>query len=164
MKLLYYGGQKSGKSLLAEKKILSLSSNSKPYYIATYNNSYNDLEMKNRIDNHKKQRQEMFVTIEEPINLINVIEDGKFYLVDCISMWILNTLDTPLDKLLNHLDELFKIDATIVFVLNDVGGGVIPMDRESRLFIDRSGIIGQKIASLSDRVYHIVLGLERGIK
>lgn len=164
MKLLYYGGQKSGKSLLAEKKILSLSSNSKPYYIATYNNTYNDLEMKNRINNHKEQRQEMFITIEESSNLINVIEDGKFYLIDCISMWILNTLNTPLDKLLNHLDELFKIDATIVFVLNDVGNGVIPMDKESRLFVDRSGIIGQKIATLSDKVYHIVLGLERELK
>jgi len=164
MKLLYYGGQKSGKSLLAEKKILSLSSNSKPYYIATYNNIYNDLEMKNRINNHKKQRQESFITIEEPHHLLKIIEDRKFYLIDCISMWILNTLNTPLDKLLNELDEIFKIDATIVFVLNDVGNGVIPMDRESRLFVDRSGIIGQKIASLSNKVYHIVLGLERELK
>ena len=164
MKLLYYGGQKSGKSLLAEEKILSLNSNSKPYYIATYNNTYNDLEMKNRIEKHKEQRQEMFITIEEPHHLLNIIKDGKFYLIDCMSMWILNTLNTPLDKLLNHLDELFKIDATIVFVLNDVGNGVIPMDKESRLFVDRSGIIGQKIASLSDKVYHIVLGLERELK
>ncbi|SFV61989.1 Adenosylcobinamide-phosphate guanylyltransferase [hydrothermal vent metagenome] len=164
MKILYYGGQKSGKSLLAEKKILSLSSNLKPYYIATYNNLYNDLEMKNRINTHKKQRQDNFITIEEPYNLIKIIKDKEFYLIDCISMWILNTLDKPLDELLDYLDELFKIDATIVFVLNDVGNGVIPMDKESRLFVDRSGIIGQKIASLSDKVYHIVLGLERELK
>jgi len=38
MKVLYFGGQKSGKSRLAEMRALSLSKNRaiKPYYIATY--------------------------------------------------------------------------------------------------------------------------------
>jgi len=36
MKILYYGGQKSGKSLLAEQKALALSKATKPCYIATY--------------------------------------------------------------------------------------------------------------------------------
>jgi len=57
MKTLYFGGQKSGKSLLAERKALSLSSNEKPYYIATYDNSYDDKEMKQKIKLHKKRRK-----------------------------------------------------------------------------------------------------------
>ena len=46
MKTLYFGGQKSGKSNLAEKKALALANEKKPYYIATYDNSFNDVHIK----------------------------------------------------------------------------------------------------------------------
>ncbi len=68
MKILYFGGQKSGKSSLAEKKALEISTN-KPYYIATYDNSYDDKEMKKRVNRHKEQREEKFTTIEEAYDL-----------------------------------------------------------------------------------------------
>ncbi len=58
LKILYYGGQKSGKSRLAEKKALELASK-KPYYVATYNNSHNDSEMVNRIEQHRRSRREV---------------------------------------------------------------------------------------------------------
>ena len=53
-KILYFGGQKSGKSLLSEKKTLEISQG-KPYYIATYDNGFGDGEMENRIEKHKLQ-------------------------------------------------------------------------------------------------------------
>jgi adenosylcobinamide kinase/adenosylcobinamide-phosphate guanylyltransferase len=164
MKILYYGGQKSGKSLLAEEMTIKLSKDKKPYYIATYNNIYNDKEMHQRILAHKTQRQDSFITIEEPFDLDSVIKEGNYYLVDCISMWILNSLDRPLDTLLDELDRLLSRDISVVFVLNDVSSGVIPMDRESREYVDRCGIIGQKIASMSDKVYSVTLGIARELK
>jgi len=90
MKILYFGGQKSGKSLLAEKKTLSLSTNKKPYYLATYNNTYADGEMQERIKKHQIQRGEDFICIEEPFDLTRCIKEKESYLVDCISMWLLN--------------------------------------------------------------------------
>ncbi len=164
MKILYYGGQKSGKSRLAEQKTLDLTYEKKPYYIATYDNSYSDEEMQARIYQHQWQRQEQFISIEEPFELPLVIEQRGTYLIDCISMWILNTLDVEIEEMFAQLDELERRDANIVFVLNDVSSGVIPMDRESRLFVDRTGIIGQRIASFCDEVYEVKLGLERRLK
>jgi len=71
MIVLYYGGQKSGKSKLAEKKARKIArkNNQKPYYIATYDNSYFDDEMKERVNTHKKQRKNYFHTIEETRDL-----------------------------------------------------------------------------------------------
>ena len=102
MKILYYGGQKSGKSSLAEKKTRELSKNHKPFYIATYNNSYNDQEMHERIEKHQHQRQEQFTTIEEPFYLPKVIHADETYLVDCLSMWLLNNLSKNEEELLEE--------------------------------------------------------------
>jgi len=164
MKVLYYGGQKSGKSRLAEKKTLELSQETKPYYLATYDNSYNDKEMAERIETHKLQRKKQFHTIEESLNLALVIQEKESYLIDCISMWILNTLDKPLEELFEEIEALEKKEANMVFVLNDVSSGVIPFEKESRTFVDRTGIIGQKLASICDEVYEVKLGLERRLK
>ncbi len=164
MKVLYFGGQKSGKSKEAESKAIALSYTKKPIYIATYDNSYDDQEMKERIDQHQKQRLQKFKTIEESFRLAHVMENGDTYLIDCISMWILNTLDYPIKKLFEELELLEKKDANIVFVLNNVNAGIIPIDKESRTFVDRSGVIGQKLASFCDEVYEVKLGLPLRIK
>ena len=164
MKTLYYGGQKSGKSLLAEQKALVLSVGKKPYYVATYDNSYNDSEMQERIERHLSQRKSCFITIEETRALNEVLKCGETYLVDCISMWLLNTIDEPLDTVLSQVEAWSKIDANIVFVLNDVSSGVIPLEKLSRQYVDRSGVVGQKLAALCDEVYEVKLGLEIKLK
>ncbi len=164
MKTLYYGGQKSGKSLLAEQKALGLSGDKKPYYIATYDNSYGDVEMLERIAQHQSQRKEAFITIEETKHLSSYIKDKETYLIDCMSMWLLNTLDDALENLMEELELLAKKEAHIVFVLNDVSSGIIPLESMSRKYIDRSGIIGQKLAQLCDEVYEVKLGLEVRLK
>lgn len=164
MKILYYGGQKSGKSNLAEKKALELASGKKPYYIATYDSSYGDSEMLQRVEKHQLQRVDNFHTIEETKDLLAVINDDETYLIDCVSMWILNNIDENENILLEQLDILSKKNANIIFVLNDVNNGVIPLDSLSRKYIDLSGIIGQKLASFCDEVYEVKLGLEIRLK
>ena len=160
MKTLYHGGQKSGKSHLAEQKALSIAGDTPPYYIATYDNSYGDAEMQVRIGKHQAQREERFITIEETVHLSTHIQEGNTYLVDCMSMWILNTLEIDEETLLAEIEALCAIDAHIIFVLNDVGSGVIPLDASSRKYVDRSGIIGQKLAQICDEVYEVKLGFE----
>ena len=164
MKTLYHGGQKSGKSHLAEQKALSIAGDAQPYYIATYDNSYGDEEMQVRIGKHQAQREMRFITIEEPRDLNAVVNDGNTYLIDCMSMWILNTLEEHEETLLAEVEALSAKDAHIIFVLNDVGSGVIPLDASSRKYVDRSGIIGQKLAQLCDEVYEVKLGLEIRLK
>lgn len=163
MKILYFGGQKSGKSRLAEAKTLTLSA-SKPFYIATYDNSYGDKEMENRIQRHQNDRDTNFITIEETIDLPKVIKNNNIYLIDCISMWLLNNIDKDEQELIKQIEELSQIDADIIFVLNDVNSGIIPLEYQSRRFVDLTGIIGQKIASICDEVYEVKLGISSRIK
>jgi len=163
MKILYFGGQKSGKSSLAEAKTLAIATD-KPIYLATYDHSFGDEEMGMRIDKHRSSRGEEFITLEESRDLSRVIEPHHTYLVDCISMWILNRLDEDEEVLIAEIEALGSIDANIVFVLNDVTSGVIPSDPLSRRYVDMSGIIGQTLARICDEVYEVKLGLERRLK
>lgn len=163
MKVLYFGGQKSGKSRLAEDKSLELCDQI-PYYIATYDNSYGDKEMDTRIQKHQNQREEKFITIEETKDLTKVIKDDNTYLIDCISMWLLNHIETSEEELIKQINFLYKSQANIVFVLNDVNSGVIPLEYQSRRFVDLTGIIGQKLASICNEVYEVKLGIGVQIK
>jgi adenosylcobinamide kinase/adenosylcobinamide-phosphate guanylyltransferase len=164
MKILYLGGQKSGKSFLAERKTLELIYDKKPYYIATYDNSYADQEMQERVYMHQWQRENKFISIEEPYDLPSVIANRGTFLVDCLSMWILNTLGVEIDELFKQIEILANSDANIVFVLNNISSGVIPIDIESRKFVDRSGVIGQRVANICDEVYEVKVGLESRLK
>ena len=164
MKIFYFGGQKSGKTNAGSKKALELSKDEKPYYVATYDNSYGDTSMNERINKHILERKDDFLSIEEPRDLLKVIKPNKTYLVDCVSMWILNNLEEKEEVLKEQLKELFKIDANIIFILNDVSCGVIPFDKESRRFVDFSGIIGQELAKLCDEVYEVKYGIEKKLK
>ena len=158
-KILYFGGQKSGKSILAQNKSLELSSNTKPYYIATYDNSYNDKEMNLRVKKHQNQRKDTFISKQELKNLSFIIEKNNTYLIDCISMWILNNIDEDEEFFINMLDDISNIDANVVFVLNDVNSGIIPLEKQSRKFVDLTGIIGQKLSSFCNEVYEVKLGI-----
>lgn len=163
MKILYFGGQKSGKSSLAETKALAITTE-KPYYLATYDHNFGDDEMGMRIDKHRASRGEKFITLEESRHLAGVMEPHQTYLVDCISMWILNRMDESEEVLIEEIETLGQVEANIVFVLNDVGSGVIPNDPISRCYVDLSGIIGQTLARICDEVYEVKLGLERRLK
>ncbi|RXJ89175.1 cobinamide phosphate guanylyltransferase [Arcobacter sp. CECT 8983] len=166
MKILYFGGQKSGKSNLAEQKALNISLK-KSYYLATYDNSFNDKEMHKRIDKHKLQRKDEFTTIEEPKDLLKVLSKSNnedTFLIDCMSMWLFNNIDETEEYLIKQLEEISKLDANIVFVLNDVNSGVIPYEKESRKFVDMTGIVGQKLASICAEVYEVKLGLANKLK
>lgn len=163
MKILYFGGQKSGKSSLAERHAKELSTH-QPYYLATYDNRYGDGEMQNRINKHRDTRKEAFITIEESRDLASVIHPNHTYLIDCISMWLLNRIEDDETTLISAIEELENIEANIVFVLNDVTSGVIPIDAMSRRYVDLSGLIGQKLAMMCDEVYEVKLGLRIRLK
>jgi len=158
-KILFFGGQNSGKSELAERKTLELSTN-KPYYIATYLDEFDDEEMKEKIKKHQKSREENFINIEEPYNLNEVINEGNTYIIDCLSMLIFNNIEDE-TGLFSQLDSISTCKANIVFVLNDVSGGIIAPDKQSRKFVELSGRVGQKVASFCDEVYEVKFGLEK---
>lgn len=164
MKVLFIGGIKSGKSLNAQKYILSISSQ-KPVYLAT--TEFIDEEMKKRVDEHKKQRQDSFETIEEPLKLYEKIAECQTpVLVECLSMWINNMLyhGFEYEQMKDEITQILNLDKDIVFVLNDVGSGVIPDNELSRKYVDISGKLSQLIASRCYEVYHTIAGISTRIK
>lgn len=163
-KTLFIGGIKSGKSRNAEEYILK-DSDSKPIYLAT--TEFIDEEMQKRIDEHKQNRKDKFDTIEEPLKLYNAITKREDHvLIECVSMWINNMLYHGFDLLdmQSELKSILALDKNIVFVLNDVGCGVIPDNALAREFVDISARLSQLIASNCDEVYHTVAGISTRIK
>ncbi len=164
MKTLFIGGIKSGKSINAQEYILKYST-SKPTYLAT--TEFIDEEMQKRVDEHKINRADNFITIEEPLKIYDVINTNKNYvLVECVSMWINNMLyhGFNYEDMKKELIKILELKQSIVFVLNDVGSGIIPDNSLAREFIDISGKLSQLIASHCDEVYHTIAGISTRIK
>jgi len=163
-KTLFIGGVKSGKSFNAETYTIKNSTN-KPIYLAT--TEFIDDEMKQKIDEHKLQRQEKFETIEESLKLYESISTCRdIVLVECVSMWINNMLyhGFEYEDMQKELTKILELDRSIVFVLNDVGTGIIPENKLARKYIDISGKLSQLIASKCDEVFHTIAGISTKIK
>ncbi len=163
-KTLFIGGIKSGKSFNAEKYTIE-NSQSKPIYLAT--TEFIDEGMRVRIDEHKKYREDKFITIEEPLKLYEHVSTcSDIVLVECVSMWINNMLyhGFTLQDMKEELNSILELDKSIVFVLNDVGSGIIPDNKLAREFIDISGKLSQLIASSCDEVFHTIAGISTKIK
>jgi len=163
-KALFIGGIKSGKSKNAEGYTLK-HSNTKPIYLAT--NEFFDEEMKVRVSLHQEQRKETFSTLEEPLELANIIkQQDEFVLVECVSMWINNMLHHGFSEkdILTQLEKISKMDTQTVWVINDVSCSVVDENELVRKFVDINGRISQFLASECEEVFHTTAGISVQIK
>ncbi len=170
---LVLGGARSGKSRYAEQQ--AIESARQVIYIATA--EAGDAEMQARIKRHREDRPQHWQTIEEPIKLAQVIQqysDAKHcLLVDCLTLWLSNILFNHKGKVQQSVFEqeteaLFEVlsefSGQLILVSNEVGLGIIPMDKMSRRFVDEAGFLHQKIARLSDKVVMVTAGLPQHLK
>jgi len=163
-KALFIGGIKSGKSINAELYTLE-NSDKKPIYLAT--NEFFDDEMHKRVEKHKTQRQDNFVTIEEPLVLSRIINSfDSTVLIECVSMWINNMLYHGFDEddMIEEIQKISELKSGIVFVINDVSCSVVSENALTRKFVDINGRISQLLASKCDEVYNTVAGISIKIK
>ncbi len=164
MKTLFIGGIKSGKSRLAESYILK-QAKQKPYYLAT--TELIDDEMRERITAHQQRRQDRFTTLEEPIQLLNALKNcASTVLIECVSMWLNNMLYHHHNEtqILQELSDCLQLPNDLVFVLNEVGLGVIPDNPLSRQFVDLSGKAAQLLSEHCDQVFFCCAGLTLRLK
>ena len=159
MKLLITGGVKIGKSRHAEKRILAMANGIKPVYLAT--TEFKDYEIKKRITNHRLRRNSTFETIEEPLRLAYVLKNIQCpVLVECLTMWLNNALHHKYSerKVFAEIDNLLSLECDLVFVINEVGLGIIPENPLARKFLDLSGRVAQKLGEACDEVIWCVAG------
>jgi adenosylcobinamide kinase/adenosylcobinamide-phosphate guanylyltransferase len=165
MKILFTGGVKSGKSRHAEIRMLEMAQAQKPIYLAT--TELLDPEMEKRISEHRKRRSEKFQTIEEPMYLTRAIAGTEApVLIECMTMWLNNALhhQLPENEIFEEIENLLLLENELVFVLNEVGLGVIPDNPLARHFVDLSGRISQQLAEACDEVIWCVAGISVKIK
>ena len=164
MLALFIGGIKSGKSKNAEEYTLK-HSKTKPIYLAT--NEFFDDEMRVKVQKHKEQRIDKFITIEEHLSLVKIINlQESVVLVECISMWINNMLHHGYSEeaMVTQIEELELLNKDIIFVINDVSCSVVSENKLVRRFVDINGRIAQLLASKCEEVYHITAGISVKIK
>jgi len=169
-KTLILGGARSGKSRYAEQMVEECG---RGLYLATARAPAlgNDVEMATRIAEHKKRRGDIWETIEEPLNIAEVIrkESSKKLpiLVDCLTLWLSNLMfeNFNLDKEIYELTEtLEKAVGPVICVSNEVGMGIVPENRLAREFRDNAGRLNQAIAKASKHVVLVTAGIAMIVK
>ncbi|UDQ97713.1 bifunctional adenosylcobinamide kinase/adenosylcobinamide-phosphate guanylyltransferase [Lentisphaerota bacterium WC36G] len=187
---LITGGARSGKSCfaegLADKLFCDFEKNhdsiSRKAYIATA--VVFDDEMRERVRKHQEQRAtHNWVTFEEQLNLAKKLEECqknnfKVILVDCLTLWINNLLFDAEQKnqvfteemMVENVQNIIKVcekapkDFKIIFVINEVGLGIVPENKLARIFRDLSGRCSQTLAKYADNVYFVSCGIPLQLK
>lgn len=165
---LILGGAKSGKTSHAEQ--LALKHGDKPVYLAT-GQAWDD-EMRARIDAHKNDRADRFITIEEPLNVISALEHSrnasKLVLLDCLTLWITNLMmaemgvEESMDALIHWLET--NSEMQVILVSNEVGQGIVPDNKMAREFRDHAGASHQKLAQICTDVTFVTAGIAQKLK
>ena len=165
--ILITGGQRSGKSKKAEELALSLSEN--PVYMATAH--IWDEEFQERVRKHQERRGPQWTNIEEERNLSLHDMKGRVVVIDCVTLWLTNFFfanDSDVDKSLEEakaeFDKFTTLDATYIFVTNEIGLGGVSENAVQRKFSDLQGWMNQYIAEKADEVILMVSGIEMKIK
>ncbi|MFN4100142.1 MAG: bifunctional adenosylcobinamide kinase/adenosylcobinamide-phosphate guanylyltransferase [Pararhodobacter sp.] len=159
--MLVLGGARSGKSALAEQRVLQ--TGQPPVYIATAQ-AWDD-EMRERIAEHRARRDgQGWETIEAPLDLaraLTALPPVRPVLVDCLTLWLTNHLlaGHDLDAQAAALLDVLQRPGLTVLVSNEVGLGIVPDNALARRFRDAAGRLNQQVAARAETVVFTAAGL-----
>jgi adenosylcobinamide kinase/adenosylcobinamide-phosphate guanylyltransferase len=132
--------------------------------------------MRVRIAHHKGRRGEEWVEHEVPVELAAKLQSFKqddVVLVDCLTLWLNNIIfelgDDATNAQVEAVIESLVVSvehspAQIIMVSNEVGLGVVPLGKVSRLFVDNAGRMNQALARVVEHVTLISAGLPLHLK
>jgi adenosylcobinamide kinase / adenosylcobinamide-phosphate guanylyltransferase len=174
--ILITGGSRSGKSEYARQMAEAMAG--PPVFIATC--PAVDAEMTERIRKHQERRRDRgWQTIEEPLDLLGALRQSanfRVLLVDCLTLWVNNlmhkaqqagetiTEEDVAQKCREVLQVCSDLDATVIFVTNEVGMGIVPANALSRFYRDLVGRCNQTVAEAADEVTLVCCGLPLHLK
>jgi adenosylcobinamide kinase/adenosylcobinamide-phosphate guanylyltransferase len=130
---------------------------------------------------HRARRPASWQTLEAPRGAAPVLAQAAAgaaaVLFDCLTVYVANLLidtaapTTPQERLRHIHSEIAALvaaartaAATVVFVTNEVGAGIVPENALAREYRDLAGLANQQVAAAADEVYLVVSGIPVDIK
>ncbi len=174
---LVLGGARSGKSEFAEDIYKGIDDVT---YIATAKAI--DKEFEERIALHKARRNTKWTTIEAYKDFASIDMKTKYYFLDDVTNMLTNILfdylgvrdiddedvhtieKLVIDEFATLFTRVKEMDADIVIVSSELGAGLVPEAKLSRLFRDMHGKVNQYIAKNADEVYYVIASIGVKIK
>jgi adenosylcobinamide kinase/adenosylcobinamide-phosphate guanylyltransferase len=167
MVALILGGARSGKSRHAQQVALRLTAS--PVMLAT--SRAWDADHAARIARHKADRGSEWSTIEEEKAISRADLAGRVVVVDCVTLWLSNffadakwNAAVAQEAACAELARALAIDATWIFVSNELGMAPHAASESARKFVDLHGFVNQEIAARADAVVLMVAGIPLPVK
>ena len=188
---LVLGGQKSGKSRLAEEMAAAWMRAAPGHEAVMLATAWpHGPEMRDRIARHQRERAQRapgMRTLHAWSDLPEAVAGAggaqTLRVIDCLTLWLTQIMlpppDMPApDKPAPHmageppwrqqaarlLAALQSCPGPLVLVSNEIGLGVIPLGRETREFADALGWLNQQTAARCERVTLVAAGLPLRLK
>jgi adenosylcobinamide kinase/adenosylcobinamide-phosphate guanylyltransferase len=177
---LLLGGARSGKSYYAQEEAKKFD---KVLFVATA--EAGDADMRRRIRKHQEDRPANWRTLEANTQVGRQIQanlrDESLVIIDCITLLVTNIICQIDEKDYDSCDEavleasvyaeiqalqecLQRVNASFILVSNEVGWGIVPDNRISRIYRDLLGRANQMLAHSADEVFLMVAGIPLRVK
>ncbi|MDQ7729770.1 bifunctional adenosylcobinamide kinase/adenosylcobinamide-phosphate guanylyltransferase [Halomonas sp. SpR8] len=160
------GGARSGKSEIAEQRVVDAAGSLPCYYLATAD-VYDD-EMAARVARHRQSRGAQWLTLEAPLAIdqaIANVPEGGAVLLDCLTLWASQVLyaselseDEGLALLANTLADARARSVHLVVVSNDINETLPPVDAETWRYLAFLQRAHRWLAAEADSVLEVVAG------
>ncbi len=161
--MIVMGPTRSGKSEWAET--LAHRSGQAVVYVATSAVDPEDWEWQARLERHRQRRPGAWRLWEVPVGLSAAILAGQVtdcLLVDSLGTWLANELGQDdaqwQETVADLIASVQQTAATVIFVAEETGWGVVPAYPAGRQFRDRLGDLTRQLGAVADVVYLVVAG------
>jgi adenosylcobinamide kinase/adenosylcobinamide-phosphate guanylyltransferase len=161
--MIVMGPTRSGKSEWAET--LAHRSGQAVVYVATSAVDPEDREWQARLERHRQRRPGAWRLWEVPVGLSAAILAGQVtdcLLVDSLGTWLANELGQDdaqwQETVADLIASVQQTAATVIFVAEETGWGVVPAYPAGRQFRDRLGDLTRQLGAVADVVYLVVAG------
>ncbi len=170
--VLITGGARAGKSRFAQS-LAEQGTYRRRLFLATAVAC--DPEMRRRIAKHRRERNGLWKTVEEPSRLperipSQFLQKGSLLLLDCLPTFVTNLMLSGFSekriegRTRRLLRAIRRPGVTTLLVSNEVGFGLVPENPLGRRFRDLLGTLNQQAARSADEVYLLVAGLPMRVK